>query len=216
MGKPGRPFHHKESGREWLSSELSGSNGSKWSGLETNDMQRSKHDLGLASREPLPGSRGSHKIESINKGSNRYMDDSMVWDGDGNCSTRMSPGLDEWNNIVVGPQKVGVGVEAGAGAGVGARAGAGALIIGYRRESVFLDRNRSRSGVSAQLCKDFYWLGDAGELFNYDDSWESRHRKGGASKYSPDAEDYPLKSGRSSVYCTDFAKGSAERVILQV
>lgn len=96
MGKAGRSFHHKESGREWLSPELAGSNGAQWSDLETNDMQRSKHDLGLPSRESFPGSRGSHKNASINKSSNRYMDDSMVWDGDANCSTRMSPGLDEW------------------------------------------------------------------------------------------------------------------------
>lgn len=83
MGKAGRAFHHKESGRDWLSPE-------------TNDLHRPKHDLDMPSREPLPGSRGSHKNESINKGCNRYMNDSMVWDGDGNCSTRMSPGLDEW------------------------------------------------------------------------------------------------------------------------
>lgn len=226
MGKPGRPFHHKESGREWLSSELSGSNGSKWSGLETNDMQRSKHDLGLASREPLPGSRGSHKIESINKGSNRYMDDSMVWDGDGNCSTRMSPGLDEWRQHRSRSPKSGWSRSLRGRSRSWSRSRSRSQSWsrspdrGYRRESVFLDRNRSRSGVSAQLCKDFtagrcrrasdcQFLHEGSS--NYDDSWESRHRKGGASKYSPDTGDYPLKSGRSSVYCTDFAKGKCRR-----
>lgn len=94
-GKTGRSAYHRESGPGWQSPELAGSNGSKWSSVETNDL-RSKHDSVFLSREPFSGSRGSHKNENIDKDSNRYASDSRAWDADEDYSARMSPGLDEW------------------------------------------------------------------------------------------------------------------------
>ncbi|KAM2196647.1 hypothetical protein ACFX1Q_000147 [Malus domestica] len=224
MGKAGRAFHHKESGRDWLSPE-------------TNDLHRPKHDLDMPSREPLPGSRGSHKNESINKGCKRYMNDSMVWDGDGNCSTRMSPGLDEWREHRSRSPKSGWRRSLRGRSRSRSRSRSKSQSWsrsksqswsrspdrGYRRESLFLDRNRGRPGISAQLCKDFMTgrcrRGSDCQMLhegnsNYDDSWESRHRKCDASRYStpPDTtEYYPLKSERYSAYCSDFAKGKCRR-----
>lgn len=95
-GKTGISFHDKELEPGWLSPEVAGSNNSKLYDLEANDLLKSKHDLGLASGEPLPRSRGSLKDNSFNKGRNRNWEPAVAWDGDGSYSTRMSPGLDEW------------------------------------------------------------------------------------------------------------------------
>ncbi|XP_050377498.1 zinc finger CCCH domain-containing protein 38 [Argentina anserina] len=227
MGKAGRPFHHKESGREWHSPELGGSNASKWSGLETNDMQRSKRSSGLPSREPLPGSRSLHRNESISKGGSRYTEDSMVWDEEGNCSTRMSPGLDEWRQHRSRSPKGGWSrplrgrSRSRSWTRSRSQSWSRSPDRGYRRESVFLDRSRSRSGVSAQVCKDFAGgrcrRGSDCQLLhegnsNYDDSWEGRPRKGSVSKYSttPVIGDNPSKSGRSS-YGSEYVNGMSRR-----
>ena len=46
----------------------------------------------------------------------------------------------------------------------------------------------------------------------YEDYWDSRHRKGGSSKYSnPDTRDYPLRGGRFPAQCNDFVKGRCHR-----
>lgn len=93
-GKGGRSFLHRESRHGWQSPDLVGDNGSRWCALETNDI-RSKHDSGFPSRENIPGSRGSHKSENIDKDSGGYAADSS-WDRDGSYDSRMSPGLDKW------------------------------------------------------------------------------------------------------------------------
>lgn len=93
-GKAGRPYRQRDSGHGWHAPELDGSNGSKWSVLETNDL-RSKHGSGFPSREPFPGSRGLHKNENNDKDFKRYVE-SVAWDRDESYGTRMSPGLDEW------------------------------------------------------------------------------------------------------------------------
>ncbi|XP_048437845.1 LOW QUALITY PROTEIN: zinc finger CCCH domain-containing protein 38-like [Pyrus x bretschneideri] len=216
MGKAGRPFRPKESGRDWPSPE-------------TNDLQRPKHDLNLPSREPLPGSRGSHKHESTNKRCNRYMDDSMVWDGDENCSTRMSPGFDDWREHRSQSPKSGWKRSLRGRSRSRSRSRSKSQSWsrspdrGYRRESLFLDRNRGRPGISAQLCKDYMTgrcrrASDCQFLHEgnskYDDSWETRHRKRGALRYASPPETteyYPLKSERYSVYCSDFVKGKCRK-----
>ncbi|KAL6225415.1 hypothetical protein ACLB2K_004265 [Fragaria x ananassa] len=227
MGKEGRPFHHKGSGREWHSPELGGSNAPKWSGLETNDMQRTKRSLGLPTREHLPGSRSSHRNESISKGGSRYTEDSMVWEEDGNCSTRMSPGLEEWRQHRSRSPKSGWSrslrgrSRSRSWTRSRSQSWSRSPDRGYRRESVFLDRSRSRSGVSAQVCKDFAAgrcrRGSDCQLLHegnssYDDSWEGRHRKGSGPKYptAPIAGDNPLKSGRS-LYSNDYVNGKSRR-----
>ncbi|KAJ0040560.1 hypothetical protein Pint_27215 [Pistacia integerrima] len=81
-------------------------------------------------------------------------------------------------------------------------------VRGFRQESDIYVRNRERSGVSAQLCKDFA----AGRCRrgnncpfshhsseSYEESRESRHRKAGAPKYSipHESREYPMRSGRN-------------------
>lgn len=95
--KSGRPYYHREGGRGWQSPELGGSNGSKWSTLESNDP-RSKHDNAVPAKEPFSGTRGSHKNEKFDKDRNKYAEDSMAWEEDIDYDTRMSPGLNEWRH----------------------------------------------------------------------------------------------------------------------
>ena len=95
-GKTSMSFHDEDSECRWLSPEVVGSNNSKWSDREANDLLNSKHDLGLASGEPLPRSSVSLKDSSFSKGRNRNLEASLAWDGDGSYSMRMSPGLEEW------------------------------------------------------------------------------------------------------------------------
>lgn len=220
-GKAGRSFYPRESGHGWQSPELVGNNGSKWSALETNDL-RSKHDTVYPSREP----RGSHKNDNLDKESNRYVEDSMAWDADGDYGTRMSPGLDEWRH-----QNPSQSPKSGWGRSLRdrsrsrsrskSRGRSRSPVRSLRRESGFPDRSRSRSGVSNQLCKDFtagrcrrgshcMFLHEGNE--DYDEYWDGRHRKGGSSKYSTlDTRDYPSRSGRSSAPCNDFVKGRCRR-----
>ncbi|XP_062096717.1 zinc finger CCCH domain-containing protein 38-like [Humulus lupulus] len=226
-GKTGRSVYQRESGHGWQSPELPGSNGSKWSALDTNDI-RSKHDSVFLARDTFSGSRGSHKNENIDKDCNRYVSDSMAWDADEDYGTRMSPGLDEWRQ-----QHHSQSPKSGWSRSMRDRSGSRSRsrsrsrgrsrspVRGLRRESGFLDRSRSRSGVSNQLCKDFTagrcrrgnncpFLHEDGEA--YEDYWDSRHRKGGSSKYSTlDTRDYSLRSGRSSGLCNDFVKGRCRR-----
>lgn len=89
-----------------------------------------------------------------------------------------------------------------------------------RRDPVYVDRNRSRSGPSNQLCKDFTsgrcrrgnscpFVHEADK--SYDEYWDSRQRKGGGSSKYPgmDSRDYAPK--RPSVPCTEFLKGRCRR-----
>ncbi|XP_024017747.1 zinc finger CCCH domain-containing protein 38 [Morus notabilis] len=233
-GKSGRSFYPRESGHGWQSPELVGNNGSKWSALETNDL-RSKRDSVLPSRE----SRGSHKNENIDKDDKRYVEESMAykddkryveesmaWDANEDYGTRMSPGLDEWRH-----QHPSQSPKSGWSRSLRdrsrsrsrskSRGRSRSPVRSLRRESGFPDRSRSRSGVSSQLCKDFIagrcrrgnhcmFLHEGNE--DYDDYWDSRHRKGTSSKYSNlDTRDYPLRSGRPSVPCNDFVKGRCRR-----
>ena len=89
-GKAGMSFHEEDSERRWLSTEVAGSNRSKWSDLE-NDLLEAKHDL-----EPLPRSSVSLRDGSFSKGRNRNLEATVSWDGDGSYGMNMSPGLDEW------------------------------------------------------------------------------------------------------------------------
>ncbi|PON82211.1 Zinc finger, CCCH-type [Trema orientale] len=222
-GKTGRSVYHRESGHGWESPELAGSNGSKWSALETND-QRSKHDSTFLPRETFSGSRGSHKNENIDKDRNRYVTDSMAWDADEDYGTRMSPGLDEWRqkNHSQSPKSGwSRSMRDRSRSRSKSRGRSRSPVHGLRRESGFLERSRSRSGVSSQLCKDFSagrcrrgnhcpFLHEGDEA--YEDYWDSRQRKVGISKYSTlDTRDYPSRSGRSSALCNDFVKGRCRR-----
>lgn len=87
----------KESRPGWISPELASDDGSKWSGMETtNTDSKSKQDWGLLSKEPLPGTRASHKEDFSSKGYNKNVEGTAEWDADKSYGTRMSPGLDGW------------------------------------------------------------------------------------------------------------------------
>ncbi|XP_022133068.1 zinc finger CCCH domain-containing protein 38 isoform X2 [Momordica charantia] len=90
----------------------------------------------------------------------------------------------------------------------------------FKRDSGFNDRNRNRSRVSTQSCRDFSSgrcrRGNGCQFLhqdnqNLDDSWENRNRKGRSLRPTPhDFRDYP-RSGRSAAHCTEFMKGRCHR-----
>lgn len=222
-GKAGISFHNKEIEPGWLSPEVAGSNNSKSYDLEANDLLKSKRDLGLASGEPLPRSRGSLKDNSFNKGRNRNWEPTVAWDGDGSYSTKMSPGLDEWReqSRSHSPKNGWTRPLRGRSRSSRSRSRSRSPIRGIRRESGFHERSRSR-GASTQLCLDFtagrcrrgnhcQFLHQVNQ--HYEDSRESRHSKDGDSKYSSphDTRDYTSRIGRSTAYCTEFMRGKCWR-----
>ena len=75
-----------------------------------------------------------------------------------------------------------------------------------------------RAGGSTQICRDFaagkcrrgnhcHFLHHDDQ--NYEDTWESKNREDGASRYSAshDSREHSLRSGRSNEACIHFAKG---------
>ncbi|KAL5754056.1 hypothetical protein ACOSP7_022276 [Xanthoceras sorbifolium] len=228
-GKSGTSFHDKESRPGWFSPKGGGyNNGHKWSGREADDMLSSKHDLRYPSREPMPGSRGSRKDDSDD-----YMGNfkaTTAWGGDGNYSMKMSPGLEDWRQQVRhhSPKSDWNGLRrSGSRSRSRSRSRSGSRsrswnrsrspVRGFRRESEVYGRSRGRSGVSAQLCKDFavgrcrrgqHCPFSHQSSQSYEDSWESRHRKAGAPKYSAphESREYPMRSGRSNESTDELIK----------
>lgn len=97
--KAGMSFHDKELRSGWFSPKGGGySSGHKWSAREDN-MLKSRRDLQVSSREPLPGSRGSQKEDCIGDYRECFRATS-TWDGEGNYSMEMSPGLDDWRQQI--------------------------------------------------------------------------------------------------------------------
>ncbi|KAK7282347.1 hypothetical protein RIF29_11033 [Crotalaria pallida] len=177
--------------------------------LEGND--KFKSGMGFSSKEPYSGGRGSKKDDIVNK-DYRDLDETMEWDADGSYNKKFSPGLEEWkykrrsqsprnsrsrsfrSSRSRSPQH------------------------GFRRDSGFNDRNRTRAGGSTQPCREFaagkcrrgshcHFLHHDNQ--NYEDSWESRHREDEAPRYSGphDSRDHSLRSGRSNEACVNYAKG---------
>ncbi|XP_022949975.1 zinc finger CCCH domain-containing protein 38 isoform X1 [Cucurbita moschata] len=212
----------KESGPGWISAEIASDDGSKWSGMATtNTVSKSTQDWGLLSEEePLPGTRASLKEDRPNKGYNKNMDGTAECDADKSYDTRMSPDLDgrrshgsnlsdrnDWIGSVRGRSR--------------SRSWSRSPPHGNKRDSGFHDRNRNRTRVSTQLCRDFTSgrcrRGNGCQFLhqddqNLDDSLENRNRKGGRSfrSTSHDFKDHP-RSGRSAAHCTDFVKGRCHR-----
>ncbi|XP_022949979.1 zinc finger CCCH domain-containing protein 38 isoform X2 [Cucurbita moschata] len=209
----------KESGPGWISAEIASDDGSKWSGMATtNTVSKSTQDWGLLSEEePLPGTRASLKEDRPNKGYNKNMDGTAECDADKSYDTRMSPDLDgrrshgsnlsDRNDWIGGRSR--------------SRSWSRSPPHGNKRDSGFHDRNRNRTRVSTQLCRDFTSgrcrRGNGCQFLhqddqNLDDSLENRNRKGGRSfrSTSHDFKDHP-RSGRSAAHCTDFVKGRCHR-----
>ncbi|KAJ6397805.1 hypothetical protein OIU77_018752 [Salix suchowensis] len=195
-GKAGIPFHDKESRRDWLPPEAADSTRSKWSAME-----------------PLPGRRGSRRDDNISEGHSRTLKATYE---DESYRTRMSPGLDErrQQSSRNSPKNEYKRLRR-------SQSRSRSPAHGFRRESGPYDRTRSRSGVSAQLCKDFVagrcrrgnhcqFLHQVTETC--EDDWEEP-RKTAASKYlvSHDTKQYSMGSGRSANCCTDFLKGNCRR-----
>ncbi|XP_061363614.1 zinc finger CCCH domain-containing protein 55-like isoform X2 [Gastrolobium bilobum] len=190
----------------WSSADVAGSNSSKWSYLEGND--KLKPGMGFSPKEPFSGGRGSNKDDIMNK-DYRVLDATLEWDEDGSYDRKMSPGFEEWkhNRHSQSPQN-----------GWSRSSRSQSPPHGLRFDAGVNDRNRMRSGGSTLPCRDFaagkcrrgsqcHFLHHDNR--NHEDSWESKHREGGAPRYSTphESRDLSLKSGRSSEACIDFAKG---------
>lgn len=97
-GKAGMSYHEKESRSGRFSPKVAGYNNvHKWSGREADDIMSSKHDLQSSYREPLLGSRGSRRDDSIDDYRENFKATS-TWDGDEGYNMRMSPGVDDWRH----------------------------------------------------------------------------------------------------------------------
>ncbi|KAL2347259.1 hypothetical protein Fmac_001259 [Flemingia macrophylla] len=166
-----------------------------------------KPGMGLSSKEPFSGGRGSNKDDVMNK-DYRVLDTAMEWDGDGSYNKKMSPAFEEWTQ-----KRQSQSPKNG-----WSRSRSRSPPHGFRWDSGINDRNRMRAGGSTQPCRDFvagkcrrgshcHFLHHDNQ--NHEDSWENKFHEDGASRYSAsrDNRDYSLKSGRSNEACINFAKG---------
>ncbi|KAF2292061.1 hypothetical protein GH714_006464 [Hevea brasiliensis] len=205
-GEASLSFHERESQHGWHSPEGASGNRAKWS-----------------VREPLPGRRGSRRDDSIDEDPNKSLKPMPTWDGDENYGTRMSPGLDEWRqqNRHSSPRNEWKRSRRSQSRSR-SRSRSRSPVCGFGQESGLCDRSRSRSGLSAQLCKDFAAgrcrRGNHCQFLHqgtqsYEDGWE-RHRKTVTSKYTTphESREYSSGSGRSTDCCNVFLKGDCRRV----
>ncbi|KAA8547011.1 hypothetical protein F0562_003440 [Nyssa sinensis] len=162
-------------------------------------------------------------VEANNKDGREFSNATMAWDEDGSYSTKMYPGLDDLRQNSRHSPKSGWGRSYRSRS----RSRSRTPPHGFYRESGLNDRS-----IVAQPCKDFVAgrcrRGDHCHYLHQDDrdyedrrysegslreSWESRHRRGGASKYSTsdDTREHPLRIGRSNALCNDYFKGKCCR-----
>ncbi|XP_057492814.1 zinc finger CCCH domain-containing protein 38-like [Actinidia eriantha] len=146
-------------------------------------------------------------VKSDNIDDTEFSDDMLAWDGDGSYSTRMSPGLEDWRQRNRSRSPI-------IGRARSDRSQSRSPPYGSKRESG-LDRRSN----AAQTCRDFVAgrcrRGDHCPYLHQSDrgyedrqrpedsltnSWKSRHRVGGNSKYSTsdDRREYLQIMGRSS------------------
>uniref|UniRef100_A0A5B7BHS1 Putative zinc finger CCCH domain-containing protein 38 isoform X1 n=1 Tax=Davidia involucrata TaxID=16924 RepID=A0A5B7BHS1_DAVIN len=193
-GKAGKFIHNKESQPGWRSPEIAGRNDPKWYGVEGN-----------------------------NKDGREFSNATMAWDEDRSYSPKMYPGLDDWRRNRCRSPKSGWGRSYRSRS----RSRSRTPSHGFNRESGLNDRS-----IVAQPCKDFAAgrcrRGDHCQYLHQDDrdyedrrysesslmdSWESRHGRSEASKYSTsdDTREPPLRIGRSNDLCNDYFKGKCRR-----
>ncbi|XP_065877344.1 zinc finger CCCH domain-containing protein 38 isoform X2 [Euphorbia lathyris] len=201
-GKSGLSFHDRET-RDWLSPEAAVGNHSKWSVPES-----------------LPGRRGSRRDDSIDEDRNRNLKGMATWEEEESYGTRMSPGLEDWRQQShhKSPKNEWKRSRRSRSSSQ-SRSRSRSPMRGFGQESGLYDRSRSRSGASAQVCKDYAsgWCrrGNHCQFLHgqtYEDGWE-RQRKSMTPKYPMphDSREYPTGSGRSTNCCTEFLKGSCRR-----
>ncbi|KAJ4825958.1 hypothetical protein Tsubulata_011194 [Turnera subulata] len=205
-GKSGSSFHEKESQRGRSSPEAAGSNRTKWSAVDAADS--------------FHGRRGSRRDDALDEDRNRSSKSVTSWERNESYGTRMSPGLEEWRHQG-SHQSPKSEWKRSRRSRSRSRSRSKSPVNSFRRESGAYDRSTSRSGYSAQICRDFPsgrcrrgsqcpFLHQGGH--SYDDDWE-RQRKPVAFKYPipNDSKEYSLGSGRSAHCCTDFLKGNCRR-----
>ncbi|XP_027341389.1 zinc finger CCCH domain-containing protein 38-like isoform X3 [Abrus precatorius] len=198
---------------EFAPDSVASSNSSKWSYLERNDKLKSR--MGFSFKEPFPEGRGSNKDDITSK-DYRALDATSAQDTDRSYSMEMSPGLEDWKS-----KKYSQSPRNGCSQSVRnarSRSRSRSPSRGFRWDSGVNDRCRMRAGGLAQPCRDFaagkcrrgsqcHFLHHDDQ--NYDDNWESRHRKDGTPRYSTlhESGDYSRTSGRSKETCINYAKG---------
>ncbi|KAE9587336.1 putative transcription factor C3H family [Lupinus albus] len=154
--------------------------------------------------------RGSNKDDIINK-DYRDLDETLTSDADGSYHKKFSPGFEAWKY-----KRHSQSPKTGRSRSVRSNQSRSPP-HGFKRDSGFNDRNRTKAGRSTQPCREFA----AGKCKrgsqcnflhhdnqNYEDSLESKHREDGAPKSTPhDNRDPSHRSGRSNEDCINFAKG---------
>uniref|UniRef100_A0A2P2K5K1 C3H1-type domain-containing protein n=1 Tax=Rhizophora mucronata TaxID=61149 RepID=A0A2P2K5K1_RHIMU len=201
IGKSGTSFHDKESRHGWASPDSA------------------TDHLKCSSVETLSGRRNFHRDDGVDEDHNRALKAMTEWDENESYGMRMSPGLDDWRQqIPCYSPKNEWKRSRRTRSPTRSRSRSRSPVHGFSRESGAYDRNRSRSGLSDQLCRDFSIgrcrRGSHCEFLHqrHEDSWE-RHRKPVTSRYSspPDARDYSAGGGRQADCCNDFLKGNCRR-----
>lgn len=196
---------------------------SKWDHKDSEALQENFYDRAQTRRprEPLSPGRGSRRHDSRSKES------TVAWDREGNY-TRISPELDEWRPRHSSRSPRNVWGRSHRISKSRSRSRSQSPAHNFRRELTVKDRSRSRSGASAQICRDFAAgrcrRGNSCHFLHQDeifdsrrlecsspDDWESRRRRTGGSRYSPDDKDSAIRTNRSAHTCNDFLKGRCRR-----
>ncbi|KAE9608700.1 putative transcription factor C3H family [Lupinus albus] len=176
--------------------------------FEGNDKLKS--GTGFSSKEPFYRGRISNKDDIMNK-DYRDLDETMEWDAD-ETYKKFSPGFEErkYKRQSQSPKN--------RRSMSGRSSRSRSPPHGFRQDSGFNDRNRTRAGGLTQPCREFaagkcrrgslcHFLHHDNQ--NYEDSWESKHREDDAPRYSAshDSRDHSHRSGRYNEACVNFAKG---------
>ncbi|KNA22561.1 hypothetical protein SOVF_032730 [Spinacia oleracea] len=199
---------------------------SKWDNKDSEALPEDFYDRAQTRRprEPLSPGRGSRRHDSRSKES------TMTWDREGNC-TQISPGLDEWRprHSSRSPRNGWSRSHRTSQSRSRSRSRSQSPAPNFRREPTSIDRSRSRSGVSAQICRDFAAgrcrRGNSCHFLHQDevydnrrldcsspDDWESRRQRTGSSRYSPDdTKDSAIRTEKSAHICSEFLKGRCRR-----
>ncbi|XP_019417105.1 PREDICTED: zinc finger CCCH domain-containing protein 38-like [Lupinus angustifolius] len=177
--------------------------------FEGNDKLKS--GMGFSSKEPFYRGRISNKDDIMNKDYSD-LDETMEWDADETYNKKFSPGFEErkYKRHSQSPKN--------RRSMSGRSSRSRSPPHGFRRDSGFNDRNKTRAGGLTQPCREFaagkcrrgslcHFLHHDNQ--NHEDSWESKHREDGAPKYSAshDSRDHSHRSGRSN---DGYSKGSMD------
>ncbi|WCJ29068.1 Zinc finger CCCH domain-containing protein 38 [Euphorbia peplus] len=210
-GKSGLSFHDRDrETRDWISPEAAVGNNSKWSVPESLPGRRGSRredsiDLRSSRREDSIDLRSSRREDSIDEDHNRNLKGMATWQVEEGYGTRMSPGLEDWRQQShhKSPKNEWKRSRRSRSPSQG-RSRSRSPIRGFGQEPGPYDRSRSRSGASAQVCKDYAsgWCRRGDHCYflhgqTYDDGWD-RQRTNMTPKYPMprDSREYPTRSGK--------------------